>query len=112
MAAQLTYTSATPIGIAGGIFDLAPYEISSYSNEEADGVMAFGVGVVAGVNVGEGVKLPTSTSTAEDFIGITNNGLTTQQGLLGGVSLANKATTGVMRHGNIHGLLGANAAST
>jgi hypothetical protein len=48
MAAQLNYGYSTGKGIAGGIFDAYHYKIDSRVNEEANGVLQVGVGVVQG----------------------------------------------------------------
>ena len=47
---QTSYSYNTPIGAAGGIVDLAPHYIRSFTNEAANGAMAFGLGVVTGAN--------------------------------------------------------------
>ena len=107
MSAQTTYGFSTPIGQAGGIYDLAPYAIDAFVNEANDGVMKFGMGVVVGANPGEGVAVPTAEATASKFEGIVSNRRTTENKILGGVELRKGCTVGVMRYGRIYGLLAA-----
>lgn len=102
---QLSYSYNTPMGAAGGIVDLAPHYIASFTNEAATGAMAFGLGVVTGSVAGKGVAVPTSTSTAANFEGIVTNRRTTELDLEGNLSLRNKCALGVMRYGVIYALL-------
>jgi hypothetical protein len=88
--------------MAGGIVDLAPYAIDSFINEEANEVMKFGIGVVAGTVAGTNIKKPASGATAATFEGITTNNLTTEYNLDGKVRILNKAPVGVMRYGRIY----------
>ena len=103
MGAQNSYVFSTPIGQAGGIYDLAPYAVDSFCNESNDGVVKFGMGVVNGTVAGKTCKKPASGATAGSFLGITVNGRTTESGLEGETYIRNKATVGVMRYGRIYG---------
>ena len=105
MSAQMNYSFSTPIGQAGGIYDLAPYAVESFRNEAANGVMKFGMGVVRGTNTGVDVNLPAAGATAAAFEGVVTNRRTSENALLGGVELRNGITLGVMRWGRIYGLL-------
>jgi len=107
MSAQTRYGFTTPIGVAGGIYDLAPYEINTFLNEEETGVMSFGVGVVKGTAPGANVKLPAEGATAADFEGITVNNRTTEYGLDDKVRVRKGASMGVMRYGRIYGRVAA-----
>ena len=60
MSVQTTYNFSTTIGEAGGIIDLAPYAIDSFTNENESG-MAFGIGVITGEKPG---KTPQVEETA------------------------------------------------
>lgn len=100
--AQLNYGYSTPVGEAGGIIDLAPYAIDSFTNEEDTGKMRFGVGVVKGTAAGKQVKLPVSASTAADFEGVVVNRRTTEYDLEGKIHIRKNATAGVMRYGRIY----------
>ena len=101
MSAQMKYGFATGKGIAGGIFDMYHYPVDSRFNEEANGKLRPGMGVVQGAVVGSGVKLPTGDETAEKFEGVVVNGFNNQHDLEGHVSVMNNANIGVMRKGRI-----------
>lgn len=105
MGAQNSYVFSTPIGQAGGIYDLAPYAVDSFCNESNDGVVKFGMGVVKGTTAGKQVKAPASGAAAADFEGIVTNRRTTENAIDGGVLVKKGATLGVMRYGRIFGLL-------
>lgn len=109
MSAQKTYGFSTAIGSAGGIVDLAPYAIDTFLNEEANGKMKFGVGVVKGTNAGTEIKLPAGGAQAADFEGVTTNNRTTEYDLEGKVSLRKGASVGVMRYGRVFVRLAASA---
>ena len=102
MSAQLTYQHFTVKGAPGGIYDLAPYAIDTFLNEEATGTMEFGIGVVQGTTPGTYVKKPVDASTAAVFEGITTNNRTTERDLEGDLYIRNKAAIGVMRYGRIY----------
>lgn len=102
MSAQTTYNYDTVKGAPGGIYDLAPYAIDTFLNEENTGVMQFGYGVVQGTIPGTQVKIPASGATAATFEGITTNNRTTERDLEGGIYIRNKAPIGVMRYGRIY----------
>lgn len=108
MSAQTVYSFSTPIGQAGGIYDLAPYAVDAFCNEADNGAMKFGMGVVQGTLVGKGVDVPASGATADTFEGIVTNRRTTENAILGGVVLNKGCTVGIMRYGRIYGLLAAN----
>ena len=57
MSVQTSYGNQTPKGVAGGIYDMFHYAVDSRFNEETDGVLRFGVGVVPGTLPGSSVKL-------------------------------------------------------
>ena len=99
MSAQTTYNFDTQRGIAGGIYDLSPYAIDTFLNEENDGVMKFGVAVVSGTTAGTLVKLPVSDSTGIE--GVSVNNLTTEYNLSGVLNIRKNASIGVMRYGRI-----------
>lgn len=100
--AQLKYGYSTPVGEAGGIIDLAPYAVDTFTNEEDTGKMGFGVGVVTGTAAGKQVKLPVSASTAANFEGVVTNRRTTEYDLEGKIHIRKNATVGVMRYGRIY----------
>jgi len=100
MAAQLTYNYATPKGVAGGLFDIAPYRIDSRLNGETDdNKMMFGMGAVQGATPGTDVLVPTSASTIVTFEGLVVANLTNEMNMQGDVSVKTQGTLGVMRWG-------------
>ena len=105
MGAQNIYNFSTPIGQPGGIYDLAPYAVDSFTNESADGAVKFGMGVVQGTIPGKQVAVPDSDATAAVFEGIVTNRRAIENSLDGGVVVKSGATLGVMRYGRIFGLL-------
>ena len=103
MSAQTAYRFSTPIGVAGGLVDIAPKAIDTLVNEENTGVMLFGIGVVQGTTKGRTVKKPTNAATAATFEGITVNGLTTEYTMEGKISIRKGVGIGIMRYGRIYG---------
>lgn len=102
MSAQTTYKFSTPMGVAGGIVDSAPYAIDTFKNEEETGVMLFGLGVVTGTAAGVQVKKPVAASTAAAFEGIVTNNRTTEYDLEGKTHIRKGAAMGIMRYGRIY----------
>ena len=103
MSAQLSYRYSTPIGIPGGIVDLAPHAIDTFMNEEENGVMTFGIAVVKGTDPGSQIKRPVGASTAAAFEGVATNNLTTEYDLDGKARVLKGAPVGVMRSGRVYG---------
>lgn len=101
MSVQTKYGYATGKGIAGGIFDMFHYPVESRFNEEENGVLRFGVGVVRGSIAGSNIKLPATGATAADFEGVVVNGFSNQQDLEGKLHILNNQNVGVMRKGKI-----------
>lgn len=102
MSAQTVYRYNTPIGVPGGIVDLAPYAIDALKNEEENGVMNFGIAVVQGTDVGAQIKKPVAASTAAVFEGVATNNLTTEYDLDGKIRILKGAPVGVMRYGRVY----------
>lgn len=73
---QTSYNWSTAKANAGGIFDSYHYPIVTRINQENDGVLNAGYGVVKGTTAGKQVKLPTTSSVAADFEGIVVNDYT------------------------------------
>lgn len=101
MSVQTKYGYATGKGIAGGIFDMFHYPVESRFNEEENGVLRFGVGVVRGSIEGSNIKLPAAGATADKFEGVVVNGFSNQQDLEGKLRIMNNQNVGVMRKGKI-----------
>jgi len=102
MSAQTRYGYSTPIGAPGGIVDIAPYAIDTFANEEANGVMKFGLGVVNGTKPGKTVKKPVAASLPADFVGIVTNNRTAEYDMEGAIFLRKDKAMGVMRYGRIY----------
>lgn len=100
MSAQLSYNFATPWGAAGGIVDLAPYEIDTFINGEDTGVLGFGMAACVGTTAGVDIKLPASNAAV--FEGVTVNNRSTEYDLEGNIRIVNKAAVGVMRYGRVY----------
>jgi len=97
---QLNYNYQPPIGIAGGLYDLSPHAINSRANGETTlGAMRYGMGVVQGDTPGVNVAVPTSSSTIEEFEGISMTGFTNQMNMAGQVVIYPQGTVGVLRWG-------------
>lgn len=103
MSAQNRYGFSTPIGAAGGIVDLAPYAVDTFLNEEENGILKFGVGVVQGSKSGINIALPVKASTVDVFEGITVNNRTTEYDMDGKLAIRKGASVGVMRYGRVYG---------
>ena len=102
MSVQTRYGYATPIGAAGGIVDLAPYAVDTFLNEEENGVMKFGMGVVQGSKPGVNIALPDTDSSADIFEGVTTNNRTTEYDMDGNLAVRKGVGIGVMRYGRIY----------
>lgn len=98
---QLDYGYSTPKGVAGGLYDLSDTEINTRTNEENDGVLKLGVGVVQGTTPGTSVKLPASGAVSATFEGVVVNGMTFECDMTGKVRLNKNATVGVLRTGKV-----------
>lgn len=101
MSVQTSYGNQTPKGVAGGIYDMFHYAVDSRFNEEANGVLRFGVGVVPGTLPGSSVKLPVAASTAAQFEGVVLNGFDRQQDMEGKLSILKNQNVSVMRRGRV-----------
>lgn len=110
MSAQTRYGYSTPMGAAGGIVDLAPYAIDTFLNEEENGKLQFGMGVVHGSVPGHKILRPAEGAAVADFEGITVNNRTTEYDMEGKLAVRHGASVGVMRYGRIYGRVAAGAA--
>jgi len=109
MSAQNRYSFSSPIGSAGGLVDLTPHSIDTFINEEASGVMKFGIGVVRGSKPGSTIALPVADSEAAQFEGITTNNRTTEYDMEGKLNIRKDVAIGVMRYGKIYARVAADA---
>ena len=98
---QLSYSYQTKKGVAGGLYDIAPYAIESRVNgEDTAGVMKFGMGAMRGDTPGNNVLIPKTGDTADQFEGIVMTGFTNEMDMAGTVGIPSKRTVGVLRYGN------------
>lgn len=97
---QMNYGFSTPVGIAGGLYDLTGYVCDSFNNSEADGVLKHGMGVITGEKAGV-AALPKEGATLKNFEGILVNGLTTEHTMDGDVTVKNGQTVGILKQGRI-----------
>lgn len=100
MSVQTAYNYTTSRGIAGGLLDLSPYSIYSRTNDEADGILHYGIGVVKGAFPGISVMLPSSVNASSNFEGVLINELTTQQNVFGNTYIINGQSVGVLCYGH------------
>lgn len=112
MAAQLDYGYSTPKGVAGGKVDIAYDEVITRKNEEADGVLKYGMAAMVGTAKGTGVKVPASGATAEQIEGIVLHAANTEQDMKGKVVVPNNASVGILRKGRIWGRIASDATPT
>ena len=105
MSAQTRYYYNNPIGAAGGLVDLSPVEIDTFSNEEENAKMKFAMGVVRGTDAGKQIKLPVAASTASVFEGIVTNNRTRERDLDGELFIRKNSAVGVLRYGKIYARL-------
>lgn len=97
---QMNYGFSTPVGIAGGLYDLSGYVCDSFSNGEDSDVLKHGMGIVKGSKPGI-AALPAAGSTISDFEGVLLNGVTTEHSIEGGVTVKNGQTLGIIRQGRV-----------
>ncbi len=112
MAAQLDYGYSTPKGVAGGKVDIAYDEVLTRKNEEADGVLKYGMAAMVGTVKGTSVKVPISGTTAEQIEGIVLHAANTEQDMKGKVIVPNNASVGILRKGRIWGRIASDATPT
>ena len=110
MAAQLKYSYDTPKGVPGGKVDISFDNVDTRTNEEADGVLKYGMAVQTGTYPGTTVKVPTSGATKSAIEGVALSLPNTEQDMQGNVVVRNGATIGVMRWGKVWGRLASDAA--
>ncbi len=97
---QTSYNYTTPKGVAGGLYDLAPYQVESRVNgETTPGALKFGMGVVQGSAPGTNIARPAAGATADKFEGLVLTGFTQEMDMAGEVTIRPKQTVGVLRYG-------------
>lgn len=99
----MNYSFSTPKGVAGGLYDISDHDIVTRMNDEADGIMGYGVAAVVGNSKGQSVKLPASDSVKEDFEGIVVHAANTEQNMEGKTIVKNGVSLGIIKRGNVWG---------
>ena len=95
------YSYQMPRGVAGSLYDLAPYAIVSRLNDEtAPGKMKFGMGAMQGSAPGASVAVATPGREPGDFEGIVMTGFTSEMDMDGEIGIRHRQTVGVLRYGN------------
>ena len=98
---RTNYNYQLPRGVAGSLYDLAPYAIVSRINDETErGRMKYGMGAMQGSSPGATVAVPTGGRQAREFEGIVMTGFTTEMDMDGNVNIRHQQTVGVLRYGN------------
>lgn len=110
---QTSYNYTTPKGVAGGLYDLAPYQVESRVNGETiPGALKFGMGVVQGSTPGTNVVRPAAAATADKFEGLLLTGFTQEMDSTGEVIIKPKQTVGVLRYGKAWARLSKDATAS
>lgn len=99
MSLWTEYSQQTPKGTAGSLYDLTVHTVDSFRNQEADGVLLPGVGVVHGANPGVDIALPKTSSTADKFVGVVMYGGSNELDMKNNLIIPNGYQVSVMRHG-------------
>ena len=103
------YSSRTPSGVAGGLYDPAAHTVDSFRIEAADGAVKCGMGVVYGTTPGTDVSPPAAASTLDKFAGVVMNGGSSEMDMSGNIVIRGGSTQSVMRYGRVWVRLAANA---
>lgn len=100
MAVQTSYGFSFPKGVAGGLYDLSAHNVIT---RQAEGTwIAFGIGVVIGTNKGTDVKIPTSSTTSDDFEGVVvHNSVMVEKDVDNKCFIGDKRTVGCLHFGRI-----------
>lgn len=109
MAAQLDYGYSTPKGVAGGKYDIAFDEVITRKNEEADGILKYGMAAMVGTKAGSGVKVPATGCTADKIEGIVLRAANTEQDMGGHVVVKSNTSVGIVRKGHVWGRIASDA---
>ena len=98
---QTNYSYQMPRGVAGSLYDLAPYAIVSRLNDERTiGRMKFGMGAMHGSTPGANVSVPAQNHAAADFEGVVMTGFATEMDMEGDINIRHQQTVGILRYGN------------
>lgn len=104
---QLSYSYATPVGNAGGLYDISQHVVNSRITGDEDGSIKFGMGCVQGDTPGQTIAKPTADSTITQFEGVVMNGGITEMDMEGKAVIRSNTTVNVLRTGRIWVRIGA-----
>ena len=109
MPAQMEYSYRVKKALPGAKADLRFDEVVTRRNEEADGVLEYGMAVQAGASPGVGVKIPVSGATAGQIEGVVLRVANTEENRQGDVVVPGGASLGIMKAGRIWARLASDA---
>ena len=101
MSIWTDYSSRTPAGVAGGLYDLTDHVVDSLRINAEDGKVKCGMGVVQGTTPGTDVALPTEDSAISKFEGVVMNGGSNEMDMNGNIVIRSSSTQSVMRSGRV-----------
>lgn len=101
MSLWTEYSQQTPKGTAGSLYDLTVHTVDSFRNQEADGVLLPGVGVVYGTNPGVDIALPAEGATADKFVGVVMYGGSNELDMKNNLIIPEGYHVSVMRNGRV-----------
>ena len=109
MAAQMDYSYSTRKALPGAKADIRFDEVVTRRNEEADGVLEYGMAVQAGTTPGVTVKVPVSGATAGQIEGVVLRVANTEEDRKGTLIVPGGAALGIMKAGRIWARLASDA---
>lgn len=109
MPAQMTYSYKTPKALPGAKADIRFDEVVTRTNEEADGVLQYGMAAQIGTTPGVTVKVPVSGATAKQIEGVVLRVANTEEDRKGAVIVPGGASVGILKAGRIWARLASDA---
>lgn len=101
MSLWTEYSQQTPKGTAGSLYDLTVHTVDSFRNQEKDGALLPGVGVVHGDNPGADIALPATGATADKFVGVVMYGGSNELDMKNNLIIPNGYHVSVIRNGRV-----------
>ena len=109
MAAQIDYSYSTRKALPGAKADIRFDEVVTRRNEEADGVLEYGMAVQVGATPGVTVKVPVSGATAAQIDGVVMRVANTEEDKNGTLIVPGGAALGILKAGRIWARLASDA---
>ena len=109
MPAQMSYSYSTPKALPGAKADIRFDEVVTRRNEEADGVLEYGMAVQVGTSPGATVKVPVSGATAAQIDGVVMRVANTEEDKNGTLIVPGGAALGILKAGRIWARLASDA---